>query len=109
MTLKVLHSATSNSGNEFHRTEIFKFDNHNGMRYIESLHSKTFKVKYRNGNGSLDLDCYVMNSDGVFQSVLNKYDFNFEFVSYVSSENEKKKNSDKAFKLAENVIVEIYG
>ena len=101
MTLKVLHSATSNSGNEFHRTEIFKFDNPN--------HSKTFKVKYRNGNGSLDLDCYVMNSDGVFQLVLNKYNFNFEFVSYVSSENEKKNNSDKAFKLAENVIVKIYG
>jgi hypothetical protein len=101
MTLKVLHSATSNSGTEFHRTEIFKFDNPNN--------SKTFKLKYRNGNGSLDLDCYVMNSDGVFQAVLNKYDFNFEFVSYVSSENDKKKNSDKAFKLAENVIVKIYG
>lgn len=101
MTLKVLHSAQVNDGTDFRRTRIFKFDNPN--------YSKTFKLSYSNRNGTCDMDCYIMNSDGVFQLVLNKYSLGFEHgVSYVSQESEKKKDSDKAFQLAENVIVKIY-
>lgn len=101
MTLKVLHSAVNSSGTDYRRTRIFKFDNPN--------YSKTFKLFYSNRNGTDEMSCYIMDSDGVFQLILDKYNLGFEHgVSYVSQESEKKKDSDKAFKLAENVIVKIY-
>ena len=101
MTLKVLHSTTTNSGNyDYRTTRIFKFD--------DDKNPKTFKIKYGNRNGSQDLDCYIMDSSGVFQLVLTKYDLGFDFVSYVASDDDKKKNCDKALKLAENIIVKIY-
>lgn len=101
MTLKVLHSAQVNNGTDFRRTRIFKFD--------DKKNQKTFKMSYSNRNGTCDMDCYIMDSDGVFQPVLNKYSLGFEHgVSYVSHESDKKKDSDKAFQIAENVIVKIY-
>ena len=101
MTLKVLHSTTTNSGNyDYRTTRIFKFD--------DDKNPKTFKIKYGNRNGSQDLDCYIMDSSGAFQLVLTKYDLGFDFVRYVASDDDKKKNCDKALKLAENIIVKIY-
>ena len=101
MTLNVLHSTTTNSGNnDYRKTRIFKFD--------DDKNPKTFKIRYGNRNGSQDLDCYIMDPNGVFQLVLTKYDLGFDFVSYLASDDHKKENCDKALKLAENIIVKIY-
>jgi len=96
MKSKVLWESKTNSGTEYRSSKII------------SLFDKKFKMSYRSGNGSADLDIYLMNGEGVFVHNFSKYDIGHQFISYVSSESEKDKNCDVAFKKCEDMIKKLY-
>ncbi len=96
MKSKVLWESKTNSGTEYHSSKII------------SLFDKKFKLSYRSGNGTADINIYIMNGEGVFVHNLYKYDIGHQFVSYVSGESEKDKNCDLAFKKCEDMIKKIY-
>lgn len=96
LQVKVLWSNKTNDGTEYRSTKII------------SVYGKIYKLYYRSGNGSSDLDIYLMNGEGVFVCNLSKYDIGHTFVSYVCNEFDKDKNCDVAFKKCEEVISKIY-
>jgi hypothetical protein len=96
LQVRVLWSNKTNNGTEYRSTKII------------SVYGKTYKLSYRNGNGSSDLDIHLMNGDGQFVYNLSRYDIGHSFVSYVCDESDKDKNCDIAFKKCEEVISKIY-
>jgi hypothetical protein len=97
MKPKVLWESKTNHGTEYHSSKII------------SLFDKKFKLSYTCRNGSSDIYIYLMNGEGVFVHNLSKYDIGHQFISYVSSESEKDKNCDVAFKKCEEIIKKLYG
>ena len=100
MKSKVLWESKTNSGTEYRSSKI--------ISAFVSAFDKKFKLSYRSGNGSAELDIYIMNGEGVFVHNFSKYDIGHQFVSYVSGESEKDKNCDLAFKKCEDMIKKLY-
>ena len=76
---------------------------------VTLFNEKKFKMVYdlRNGVSSVTVD--IMDSEGEFKFVLNKYDIGFEFgVSYVGYPADKEKDILKAVKLVDEVVIKIY-
>ena len=96
MKSKVLWNSKTNHGTEYRSSKII------------SIFDKKFKLSYRLGNGSADLDIYIMNSEGVFVHNLSKYDIGHSFVSYVTNESAKDLNCETGFKECEKIISKIY-
>lgn len=95
--VKVLHESKLVDKDRARYTRIFEFN------------EKKFKMVYdlRNGISSVTVD--VMDSNGEFKLVLNKYDLGFEFgVSYVGYPADKEKDILKAVKLVDEVVPKIY-
>lgn len=75
------------------------------------LGNRTFKLQYECSNGTNKLSAMIMNSDGEFIFILNRYDVGdkFEFVaSYVSDIISKQRDAVKGFKLLEEMILKLY-
>ena len=96
--IKVIHETKIVDRDKARLTRIFEFN------------EKKFKLIYDLRNGVSDLSVYVMDSDGEFKFVLNKYGIGHEFstASYVSGPNDKEIDIKKAVKLAEEVVIKIY-
>jgi hypothetical protein len=94
-TLNVIHE-TKTIGSNTRSTRIFEFN------------SKKFKLVYHLEHGREGADLYIMNSDGEFKFVMDKYDFGHEFVSYVSNTIDKEKNINNLIKLVDSVVAKIW-
>jgi len=95
--IKVLHESKIVDRDKARYTKIFAFN------------EKKFKLIYDLRNGVSDVSVYVMNSNGEFNFVLNKYDIGHEFgISYVSYPEDKEKDILKSVKLVDEVIIKIY-
>ena len=94
-TLNAIHE-TKTIGNHTRYSRIFEFN------------SKKFKLVYRLENGAADADLYIMNPDGEFKYVMNKFDLGHEFVSYVSHTIDKEKNINNLIKLVDSVVAKIW-
>jgi len=73
--------------------------------------AKTFKIVYECTNGRSSLNVLIMDRDGEFKHIFNKYDLGdkFEFTaSYVSDITAKQRDAAKGFKLMEQLIEKIY-
>lgn len=92
-----------------HETKLV--DRHQGrLTRIFEFNEKKFKLIYDLRNGGSDLNVYIMDSNGEFKFILNKYEIGYSFgVSYVSYEEDKEKDIVKAIKLSDEVISKIYG
>ena len=76
---------------------------------VTLFNEKKFKMIYDLRNGVSDVSVYVMDSEGDFKFVLNKYDIGHEFgVSYVGYPADKEKDILKAVKLVDEVVIKIY-
>ena len=95
---KVLHESKLVDRDRGRLTRIFEFN------------EKKFKLTYDLTNGVSAVYVYVIDSQGEFKFVLNKYDIGHEFgVTYVVYPDEKEKDILKAVKLVEEVVSKIYG
>lgn len=95
--IKVLHETKIVDRDKARYTKIFAFN------------EKKFKLIYDLRNGVSDVSVYVMDSNGEFKFVLNKYDIGHEFgVSYVGYPEEKEKDILKVVKLVDEVTIKIY-
>ena len=95
--IKVIHETKIVERDRARLTKIFEFN------------EKKFKFIYDLRNGASDASVYVMDSDGEFKFVLNKYDVGHEFsVGYVSNPSDKEIDIKKAVKLVEEVVIKIY-
>ena len=95
--IKVLHESKIVDKDRGRYTRVFQFN------------EKKFKLIYDLRNGVSDVSVYVMDSQGEFKFVLNKYDIGHEFsVSYVSNPNDKEIDIKNAVKLVEEVVIKIY-
>ena len=87
-----------------------EFDRNYGrvVRFIE-FKQKRFKIYGELSNGRGDLAVKIMDSDGVFQYVLNKYDIGYNYVaSYVSDDTRKKEDILKGISQMEDLIIKLY-
>ena len=94
--IQVLHEVKTVYNEKARCARIFEFS------------SKKFKLIYRLENGSTDGDLYIMNPDGEFKFVMNKYDLGHEFVSYLSNKIDKEKNINDFIKLVDSVVAKIW-
>ena len=109
--IKVIHETKIVGRERARLTRIFEFN------------EKKFKLVYDLRNGVSDLSTYIMDLNGEFKVVLNKYDIGHEFktrtqqgchgcngitTSYVSGLNDKEIDIKKAVKLTEEVVIKIY-
>jgi len=87
-----------------------QFDRHYGrvVKFIE-FKQKKFKIYGELSNGRGDLAVKIMDSDGVFQYILTKFDIGYKYVaSYVSDETRKKEDMLKGISQMEDLIIKLY-
>lgn len=92
---------------------LHEIENLNGQSLISyqflKFNEKQFKILYDLRNGVQDLSVYIMDSDGRYNFVLDKYCIGHKFVSYVYSDGDRIKNYKAAIELTKEVISKIYG
>lgn len=84
-------------------------DNEGIIREIIEFNGKKFKIIASLRNGRNELEVQIMDSDGVFQLVLGKFDVNFEYTAnYVSDKNRKEADLLKGINAIKSVIKKVY-
>lgn len=96
-SIKVLHESKIVDTDKARCTRIFQFN------------EKKFKLIYDLRNGVSDVSVYVMDSEGEFKFVLNKYDLGFYHnTGYVGSIPVKETDIIRSVKLVDEVVIKIY-
>ncbi len=91
-----------------HETKLVDRDKSRYTRVFLS-NEKKFKMVYDLRNGVSDVNVYIMDSQGEFKFVLNKYDIGHEFITtYVGQESYKEKDIVNSVKLVDEVVTKIY-